>query len=89
MGDARTRNASTARERAIFEILGSELGVPVTGVDEDLIDSGLLDSLAFVDLLFRIETRFGTHIDVATLDLDDLRTVGRIAALVDRTAAAG
>ncbi len=89
MADTETRGAAPTREREILEILGAELGVPVTGVQEDLIDSGLLDSLAFVDLLFRIESRYGTRIDVATLDLDDLRTVARIAALVDRTAAAG
>lgn len=51
-------------------------------VDTDVIESGILDSLAFVQLLIELEQEFGVKIDVATLELDDFSSVSRIARFV-------
>ena len=50
--------------------------------DTDLFESGTIDSLQLVELLLQIERRFGVQIAVENIDLDNLRTLGRIARLV-------
>jgi acyl carrier protein len=65
---------------AIFrEALHVEAPDPST----DILDAGILDSLAFVTLLFEIEQRFEVTIPLEQVDLEDLRTVDRIGALID------
>jgi acyl carrier protein len=48
----------------------------------DLIGSGALDSLLFVQLLTQLEQEFGVHVDVSELDLDIFTSVSRIARFV-------
>lgn len=74
-------------ERSILEdqigLLFSEkvnLGVP--SVDTDLLDSGLLDSLAFVDLLVHLEREFGIKISLEDLETDNFRCISKIAEFV-------
>jgi methoxymalonate biosynthesis acyl carrier protein len=50
--------------------------------DTDLFESGTIDSLQLVELLLQIERRFGVQIAVESIDLDNLRTLERIAGLV-------
>jgi len=47
--------------------------------DVDVIGSGVLDSLVFVQLLVRLEEEFGLTVDMETLELDDFRSVASIA----------
>jgi D-alanine--poly(phosphoribitol) ligase subunit 2 len=51
-------------------------------VDTDVIAGGMLDSLAFVQLLVSLENEFGVKMNLADLDLDDFSTVANIARLV-------
>jgi D-alanine--poly(phosphoribitol) ligase subunit 2 len=71
---------------AIIERLGAlfveSLHIDAPTPDTDLFESGTLDSLQLVELLLQIERRFGVQIAVENIDLDDLRTLGRIARLV-------
>jgi acyl carrier protein len=48
------------------------------GLDEDLIETRLIDSLSFVEFIFVIEQASGTKIDLDMLDLDDLRTLAAV-----------
>ena len=75
-------------EDGIRTILREQAAVEVASVDEDLIAGGIMDSLTFVDMLFHIEQLFGVRLELETLGLDDLRTVGRLAAAVAARAAA-
>ena len=50
--------------------------------DIDLIESGLLDSYAFIELLSRLED-YGINIQPTRIDRTKLRTVSRIQNLVD------
>lgn len=50
----------------------------------DLLDGGVLDSLALVELLAAIEIDFGIEIPLDDLDLDHFRTLDSIADLVAR-----
>ncbi|HKA39836.1 MAG TPA: phosphopantetheine-binding protein [Burkholderiales bacterium] len=56
--------------------------VEVPSPDTDLLESGVLDSLQLVELLLQLERRFGLQVKVEDIDLDDLRTLERIARLV-------
>ena len=64
------------------------LNIDVPSVEADLIESGLLDSLRLVELLLEIEAGLGHRIPIEEIDLDDLRSVARIARLIEARAAA-
>jgi D-alanine--poly(phosphoribitol) ligase subunit 2 len=48
-------------------------------VDTEVIETGIIDSIAFVQLLFALENEFGVKVGVASLDLEDFASVARIA----------
>ena len=73
----KSRTAEQLRElfRATFRVDPPQ-------ADVDLLDSGVLDSLQLAELLVQLELHFGTHIRIEAIELDDLRTIDRIAGLV-------
>jgi acyl carrier protein len=73
----------------IARLIRETLGVEVPSHDADLIESGLLDSLALVSLLADIEREFGFELPLDTLEVDDFRTVETAAAYVEAAFAAG
>jgi acyl carrier protein len=60
------------------------LNVDVPSAQTDLIDTGILDSLKFVDLLLHVEQKFGAKVDMGDLDLDNFRSIEKIADFVAR-----
>jgi acyl carrier protein len=60
------------------------LNVEVPSPDTDLIEGGLLDSLALVELLFALEREFAVTIALENLDIDTFRSVRRIAEFVEQ-----
>jgi D-alanine--poly(phosphoribitol) ligase subunit 2 len=77
---------SPPRNGAIVEYLGAlfteQFHVNVPSPDTDLLDTGLLDSLQFVELLLQLEQRFGIRVPIDSIELDDLRTLARLARVV-------
>jgi acyl carrier protein len=73
----------------ITRLIRETLGVDVPSADTDLIETGLLDSLALVSLLAEIEREFGFELPLDTLEVDDFRTVETAAAYVEAAFAAG
>jgi acyl carrier protein len=71
-------DGSVARIQALFE---QALNIPAPAPDVDIIERGLLDSLALVTLLFEIEVEFGVQIPLDSLEVDDFRTIERLARL--------
>ncbi len=65
----------------ISELLRTSVSIEVTSPDLDLIENGFLDSLTFVEILFAIEERFGVEIGVGGFEIDDFRTVRKMAEL--------
>lgn len=53
----------------------------------DLFETGLLDSMALVELLFNLEQQFGFQLDISHLDLDQFRSIESIANLVESSSA--
>jgi len=71
---------------AIIERLGAvfveSFHMEAPSPDTDLLETGILDSFQFVELLVQLEQCFGLRIKIDDIDLDDLRTLKRIARLV-------
>ena len=44
--------------------------------DFDLVESGLIDSLEFVNLIGEIETEFGLEVDLGDYDPEEFTTIG-------------
>jgi D-alanine--poly(phosphoribitol) ligase subunit 2 len=69
----------TTRIQRIFEETFS-LSAPAP--DTDIIEAGLLDSVALVTFLFEIELQFGMEIPLESLEIDDFRNIESIARLI-------
>jgi len=80
-------NTTSVLDR-ITELFAHALNVDVPSAETDLFDTGVLDSLAFVELLLHLEREFGIKIAVDDLEVDNFRSLRQIAAFVtERTAA--
>lgn len=69
-------------QKEIANLLGEKLALEVPSVDSDLIETGILDSMKFVELLTALEQHFGTTISLDALELDSFRSIARIAEFV-------
>lgn len=67
----------------IQKLFAEKLSRPVGSPDDDLFETGILDSMVLVELLLQLEQSFGLTISIADLDLDRIRTVRSIAELVE------
>ena len=66
-------------EARVVAILQAGLEADAVGPETDVLESGLLDSVTFVDLLVRLEEAFGVEVEVDEVELDDFRTARAIA----------
>jgi acyl carrier protein len=53
-------------------------------VDASLIDTGIVDSMGMLDVILFLETQMGISIRDTDTTPDNLETIGRIAAFVER-----
>jgi acyl carrier protein len=73
------------RVRELYaEVLGDEAPPPGT----DLIDTGLLDSLALVELVFALEQAFQLRLSLDTLEIETFRNFESIAEFVEASRSA-
>jgi acyl carrier protein len=72
----------------VQRLLVEAIHADVTSSETDLIDAGLLDSLALVELLFALEREFDVSIAFDELDIEAFRSVDRITELVEKMQAA-
>jgi acyl carrier protein len=73
---------ATKIEGRITALFAGKLNVQVPSLDTDLIDTGLVDSLTFVEFLAQLEQEFGVHVSLEDLELDNFRTITSIARFV-------
>ena len=84
-------SAETAVVDRVERLFVDALNIHVASPETDLIESGMIDSLTLVELLFAIEREFSLTIPFDELEIESFRTVNRIGELVaaaDRQAAA-
>jgi D-alanine--poly(phosphoribitol) ligase subunit 2 len=68
----------------IRAVLRDHLTVMVESADVDLLETGLIDSIGLVELILQLEDRFGVSLPMDTLEIDDFRSINRIADLIIR-----
>jgi acyl carrier protein len=61
---------------------GKGVSLPDLSDDVDLLDTGLIDSMGFVELIVAVEDRFGRQIDFGNLSAKDFTTLGGFVAAV-------
>jgi len=62
----------------ISDLIRDRLSVDVPASDTDLIESGLLDSLALVTLITALEEAFACELPLDDFDLERFRSIERI-----------
>jgi D-alanine--poly(phosphoribitol) ligase subunit 2 len=73
---------STPLTTQIAELIGSTLLIEVPGPEVDLIETGLIDSLALVTLITEIEAEFEIELPLDEFDIERFRSAEQIAAYV-------
>jgi D-alanine--poly(phosphoribitol) ligase subunit 2 len=74
-------DVATLRQRLVA-LFADDLKVDIPSVDTDLFETGVLDSLAFVELLLRLEQEFDVKSSMEDMDVDNFRSIVRIADFV-------
>jgi acyl carrier protein len=79
--DARLAETERLREQ-VAAVFADVLKIKVPTYETDLLATGLLDSLGFVNLLLELEQRFGVRVEMEAIEPDHFRSIERIAAFV-------
>ena len=66
----------------IAAFFSERLHLNISSPAEDLFETGVLDSLAFVDLLMHLEQQFDIRISTDEMEPDNFSSVAKIAGLV-------
>jgi len=72
-----------ALKARITRLFAERLNLEVPSADTDLFESGALDSMAFVELLARLEAEFGIDVALGDIAMDNFRSIERIACFVE------
>jgi methoxymalonate biosynthesis acyl carrier protein len=67
----------------LVTVLSKELQIRIESTTCDLFANGTLDSLGLVDLWFLMEQRWGVRVEIDQMELDNFRTVERIAEFIN------
>jgi D-alanine--poly(phosphoribitol) ligase subunit 2 len=70
--------------REIEALCLEKVAVRVQSTDQDLFESGLLDSLLLVQLILELERHFQIELPFSELDLSALRSIDEMAVLIAR-----
>ncbi|TMJ06132.1 MAG: acyl carrier protein [Bacillati bacterium ANGP1] len=76
-------DATAVVEARVAQILARALHLEIPSADLDLFETGAIDSLAFVEFLLHLEREFGIAVPLEELELDNFRTIRRIAQFVN------
>ena|SRR5437899_11986390 len=66
----------------IGRIFEEKLHLEIPSVETDLLDTGVVDSMAFVELLNQLEQEFGITVSIEDLEIDNFRSIEKIAEFV-------
>ena len=73
----------------VARLFEHKLGLPMPSLDADLFKSGMMDSLAFVNMLLHLEKEFGLKFSLDDIDVERFRSVARIADYIGGMIPAG
>ena len=66
----------------IATFFSERLNLTILSPTEDLFETGILDSMAFVDLVMHLEQQFGIRISGDELEPDNFQSIAKIAFFV-------
>jgi D-alanine--poly(phosphoribitol) ligase subunit 2 len=72
-------------QQQITDIFAERFETRLDSHEVDLLESGLVDSVRIVELVLEIEQRFGVSLPFEHLEIEDFRTVFRLAERIART----
>ena len=74
-------HADALHERITW-LFANEMSLEIPSVDTNLFETGVLDSLAFEELLLHLEREFGVTTSIDDLEIDHFRSIAQIAEFV-------
>jgi D-alanine--poly(phosphoribitol) ligase subunit 2 len=72
-------------QQQIIDIFAERFETRLDSPEIDLLDTGIVDSVRIVELVLEIEERFGVSLPFEELEIEDFRTVPRLAERIART----
>jgi len=78
-----------ALQQQVSALFSEKLNLDVASVETDLIETGLLDSLALVELLAQLEESFDVSISTDDLEIENFRSIDNIARFLAAHSAVG
>jgi acyl carrier protein len=78
-----------ALQQQVTALFAEKLNLDVASAETDLIEAGLLDSLALVELLAQLEESFDVSISTDDMELENFRSITSIVMFVMQRAAVG
>ena len=73
---------TSALQQQVTSLFSEKLNLDVASAETDLIETGLLDSLALVELLAQLEESFDVSISTDDLEIENFRSITNIAGFV-------
>ncbi len=67
----------------LMEVFRDKLELNVPSPETDLMTTGLMDSLVFVDLVFQIEKEFGITVAMENLEVEYFRSIDTIGQFIE------
>ncbi len=77
-------NSNVELQEKIARLLLNRINVEVPTAETDLMESGLLDSLTLVELIVGLEEEFNVKIAFDEVEIDNFRSVAKIADFVNQ-----
>jgi acyl carrier protein len=81
-------NNSSQVEEIIRNFINNSVNIDALGDDENLFESGLINSLFAVQLMTFVERKFGIEISMDDLDVENFKSVNATAAFIGRKSSA-
>lgn len=79
-----TTTDSTTVKEEIRNFIGASINIDGFGDDENLFESGIVNSLFTVQLMTFIERHFGIEVESDDLDIENFKSISATAAFVAR-----
>jgi acyl carrier protein len=73
----------------ILELIRDRLNIDVADVDVDMIETGVLDSLALVTLITAIEDALSCELPLDDFDIENFRSARRISQYLEASGVRG
>ena len=70
-------------DAGILDLIRDRLNIDVVDVDVDLIETGVVDSLALVTLITAVEEIFAWELPLDDFDIENFRSARRITQYLD------